>query len=278
MSTENQAQASFERMRPRYIALPRSQLLRINLDFTPTIGTALAACPRILALRPEMEKMYDFNLEVVDCLEDAALGLEYTHSQVVACAHPPDDLQDLHREATQTRARLVLDLNSLAAHGIVDARDLARLTKLTGYKSVIEDIRACIATYRTLLPRIEGRSYFTPEDLNRAEAVVHTMSTLLAKRSIPPGREWKDLRTRAFSLLCSYYDQARRAVTYLRWNNGDLDSIAPSLYKRRNKRPSRSAPIGPNGPFMPSTPVNADSASASQPRLAGMPGGSPFIR
>lgn len=113
---------------------------------------------------------------------------------------------------------------------------------------------------------------------------------------------------RAFTLLCSYYDQARRAVTYLRWGKGDLDSIAPSLYKRRNKRLHRStrkndqpapettrpadqqkpAPearkpadppaIGANGPFMPSAPGNGEDAPVAQPRLAGMPGGSPFAQ
>jgi hypothetical protein len=36
------------------------------------------------------------------------------------------------------------------------------------------------------------------------------------------------------------YDQTRRAVIYLRWNEGDADTIAPSLYKGRGGRAASS--------------------------------------
>ncbi|WP_437293039.1 hypothetical protein [Sorangium sp. So ce426] len=51
------------------------------------------------------------------------------------------------------------------------------------------------------------------------------------------------------------YDQTRRAIAYLRWNEGDADTIAPSLYKGRGGRaasssdtaeaPEDGAPAGP---------------------------------
>src|SRR5512132_3793744 len=40
-------------------------------------------------------------------------------------------------------------------------------------------------------------------------------------------------KARAFTLFVTADDQGRRAVTYLRWNEGDADSLAPSLYKGR---------------------------------------------
>ena len=45
-----------------------------------------------------------------------------------------------------------------------------------------------------------------------------------------------DTRIRAFTLLTLTYDQARRAVIYLRWEQGDVQRIAPSLYTGRGGR------------------------------------------
>ena len=42
----------------------------------------------------------------------------------------------------------------------------------------------------------------------------------------------RDLRTRAFTLFENAYDQCRRAVNYLRWNHGDVESYTPVLRPR----------------------------------------------
>jgi hypothetical protein len=39
-----------------------------------------------------------------------------------------------------------------------------------------------------------------------------------------------------FALLVHAHGQTRRAVAYLRWNEGDTDTIAPSLFKGRGDR------------------------------------------
>lgn len=41
-------------------------------------------------------------------------------------------------------------------------------------------------------------------------------------------------------MLSRAYDDARRAVTYLRWHEDDADEIAPSLYAGRGGRRPRS--------------------------------------
>jgi hypothetical protein len=47
-----------------------------------------------------------------------------------------------------------------------------------------------------------------------------------------------DLRNRAFTLFTRGYDQMRRAVAFLRWDEGDADKVVPSLYAkhRRSKK------------------------------------------
>jgi hypothetical protein len=44
------------------------------------------------------------------------------------------------------------------------------------------------------------------------------------------------MRQKAFTLFVRAYDEARRAVQYLRAKAGDADSIAPSLYQGRAGR------------------------------------------
>jgi hypothetical protein len=42
------------------------------------------------------------------------------------------------------------------------------------------------------------------------------------------------LKQRTFTLLATRYDQVRRAMSFLRWNEGDFEELAPSLYIGRN--------------------------------------------
>lgn len=81
-------------------------------------------------------------------------------------------------------------------------------------------------------------------------------------------------RQRAYTLFVTSHDQVRRAISYLRWEQGDVDDIAPSLFAGKKRRetepehpstPEQPAPPGGNG-----TPVNRS--------LDHLPGGSPFMQ
>jgi hypothetical protein len=62
---------------------------------------------------------------------------------------------------------------------------------------------------------------------------------------------------RLFRRLARAHSQARRAVVYLRWDEGDADTLVPSLFPGRPRRrravetpaePSAPAPTAPEGP------------------------------
>jgi hypothetical protein len=40
-------------------------------------------------------------------------------------------------------------------------------------------------------------------------------------------------RQRNFTLFANAYDQVRRAISYLQWDDDDLEKVAPSLYGGR---------------------------------------------
>jgi hypothetical protein len=76
-------------------------------------------------------------------------------------------------------------------------------------------------------------------------------------------------RARAFTLFMNAYDACRRVVAFLRWNEGDADSIAPSPFlKGARRRATEVVDVGaatdPAGTALP--PVGGQTATpAAQP-------------
>jgi len=71
-----------------------------------------------------------------------------------------------------------------------------------------------------------------------------------------------DRCARAFTLLCRVYDLAQKAVVFLRWEHGDADAIAPSLFDNGGGRPKRARPdSSPSG--TPEAPTNEEAEEAS---------------
>ncbi|WP_437627106.1 hypothetical protein [Sorangium sp. So ce1151] len=97
----------------------------------------------------------------------------------------------------------------------------------------------------------------------------------------PGPTEAADKRARAFALLVHAYDQTRRAVAYLRWNEGDADTVAPSLYKGRGGRATASSDTAspedeaPADTAAPASPGAAPPVAASGTAAPAAPGAAP---
>src|SRR5688572_5909064 len=89
---------------------------------------------------------------------------------------------------------------------------------------------------------VQGRTALQAAELDAAEALADRLVSGVGAREQGPTivLEAADRRRRAFSLFARAYDQARRAVIYLRWDQGDADDIAPSLYAGRGGSRRRS--------------------------------------
>ena len=68
-----------------------------------------------------------------------------------------------------------------------------------------------------------------------------------------------------FTLFARRYDQLRRAATYLRWEEGDADSVVPSIFAKA-KRPRGEAEAKP-ADNKPSEEKPADNKPAPMPVL-----------
>ncbi len=91
------------------------------------------------------------------------------------------------------------------------------------------------------------------------------------------------MRQRAYTVLSNAYDDVRRAISFLRWKEDDLEDIAPSLFGPRAARKKTDKPVTPApqpGPVTPAptapvaTPVASPSTPAGPlvPRIGSVPG------
>jgi hypothetical protein len=130
-------------------------------------------------------------------------------------------------------------------------------------------------------------------ELDQAESLAGQLTSALGAREQGPviAADVATQRQRNFTLFAQSYDQVRRAISYLRWDNDDVDNIAPSLYggrvvsrKKPDPQPSPTPPVpapapgqpGAMGSAAPAAAPNTAATASSHVIAPGLPGGSPF--
>jgi hypothetical protein len=288
---------AYERALPDMAAVPESELLTINLDIPSAVATALGACRALAPLREQVMGLHDFDLTHFDKLETYALALWQAHSSYVAASTPVSPIPELAGRAAAAREQLLSDTGALAKRGLVDGARLEELRGAVGYKNVAVDIGLLVTLLRARWSVISGKTALTSDELDAAEALADELITTLGQREQAPRvvATAANSRTRAFSLLVKTYDQVRRAINYLRWNERDLESIAPSLYagrrgriRRKGKRtdanrgePATTTATAPHAPATAAAPTAlareaTEAATATvAPLPADLPAGDP---
>ncbi|WP_437994040.1 hypothetical protein [Sorangium sp. So ce145] len=165
-----------------------------------------------------------------------------------------------------------------ACHGASGTR------AIQGYIDTANDLVAFSALFTASWSEVTGRTAATEEEVRRAGEIGPQILAALGVREhgkSPGPTEAADRRARALSLLVHAYDQTRRAIAYLRRDEGDADSIAPSLYKGRAGRaapsgdtaaaPADGAPAGPTAPASPAALNGAAVAAVPGAALNGTP-------
>jgi hypothetical protein len=267
-SIDDEALASetYERILPELQALKTEELILINRDIPTVVTTTLGALPEIKALRPEIvEQLPRFDITSFNKLEDYAFTLNYTHGQYITATQPSDDLEVLVAEATTLRETLLTDASALARRGLVDGNRLQELKGVNGFKNLATDLGALANILRESWPSIQTRTNIQLSELEQAGKMAHRILRIVGLREQGPVMvaAATDMRTRAFTLLARTYDDARRAVIYLRANEGDADKIAPSLYGGRKRKGAEAA--SPVEPAPAPTPAPAPAATGAQP-------------
>jgi hypothetical protein len=273
----------FKRVEAEIRALPEAELVPVNIDVQGAVTTVLGALPELSALRPELVELKDFDLASFDKLRDYSLALGYTHAMYRVAAGPSDSLTALATELTELRDMLEADATALAKRGILDEAQVSKLRDGSGYKNIAFEVVGLVGLLRDRWDAIQGRSAISETELEHAGQLAQELVTKLGVREQAPAVAGAAavLRQRAFTLFANTYDEVRRAVSYLRWHENDVDEIAPSLFAGRG---GRGAPPDPatDSTVPYGTPIVTPPAAPVAPTTAapavgvGLPAADPF--
>jgi len=277
VSGEGLVSQAYERVKPDLDALDLGELVQVNLDIPSAVATILGVLPEVKALRPRMEReLPAFNLVAFDKLEDYALALSYAQTIYLTATQPPDDLQPVVDEGLKLRERLLAELTTLSLHGLVSAAQFDQLKGVNGYKNLAQDLQILSKLMEEAWPHVQGKVLTTMDDLQTAYRLSARLMRVVGLREQGPVQlaAATEARMRAFTIVVRTYEEARRAVTYLRAREGDADSMTPSLYTGRGRRPKTDPEPPPAPAPTPGTVIpNSASPAVSAAVHGSAPGG-----
>lgn len=236
---------ALERAIPETAQLTHQDLLPLNLDPLATASMIQAVLPGIIELKPQISILLrELDLKPIDQLDLYALALIQSHIDYVSIKSPPDVFYAWMRE-TELRERLVFDIKALAHRGLLAGIPQSQLRTFKGYKNVARDILTFANLLRASWNTISAKCVVSKAELDRAEVLAEELIRLRGHRE-HSSRSLEDAalrRQQVFTVLMNAYSQARKAVTFVRWEIGDADRIAPSPYsgKRVSRKPPKPA-------------------------------------
>jgi hypothetical protein len=253
---------------PEFKALSPDKVDIVNLDITATVATILGAYPEIIGKAEELRsEVPNFDVEKMKRLDAYAMALSHAHTLYLVAAKPPDELEPLIQEGTALREVLFSDAAALVKRGLMNGARLAELLGPIGYKNLASDLQVLAAVFRDHFPQIEGKCATSRAEVSRADEISAEVlrAVGLKEQGTALIAATSDIRSRAFTVVTELYDQTRRALLYLRWNEDDADTIAPSLYSGRSARKKGAKEEAkPPVPPVPVPETRSESAAQAQ--------------
>jgi hypothetical protein len=252
---------AYKEILPLLAAIPDDSVQTPNVDIAHAASIALATVPRLAALRAEAAALPDFDIENFDRLGTYALAAWY--AQIEAAPKTTENpLVALVAKAKPLREDLLLAAELLAHKGFFDAKSVDAIVGGNANLQLANDLESLAALFSSHWAAVEHKSPVTRADVDHAAKLGPQLLAALGTgdKATKVDADAIDTRNRAWTLFADAYDQCRRAVTYLRWNEGDADTIAPSLHSGEKKKKKPDAPPGPEPePPAPTPPATAPS-------------------
>ncbi len=279
-ATSTSSTEVLKRLRPELLHIPTTALRPVNLDITAMVVTIMGTLPALRELRPVLVaavgEAYGVHLDKLEACAQAA-GQARADYLIAAT---PTDLAGVSEEVVAARDLLLADVMPFIKRKLILPTELGELRGNVGFRNQVLDLQQLIAVFRKHWDAVAAFTPVKAADLDAADALARRFLDALGVREQGPASasELADLNQRAFTLAVNTYDEVRRAVAFLRWHEGDADSLAPSLWAGRGGRhvEAPGAPgVGAAGLTAPATPTVV--APAAPPIAPGLPGASPFL-
>lgn len=243
--------AALAKIQPEMAALDPMGLSPINIDIPQSVAVVLGVLPGIVELRgPIAKALPDHPMASLDKLEAYTLAAYHTYILALTPDAAEDRVAALLEEAAPLRANLLSDAEALARRGRLDPETVAAIRAGQGNVDTANDLVALSALFTTEWAKIHDKTAATLEEVHRAGELGPLLLAALGAREHGPVETAfaADQKRRAFTLFIRAYDEVRRAVTYLRWHEGDAAEIAPSLYSGRQRAAKEEGQPEPKKP------------------------------
>lgn len=247
--------AAFDRTASARAAVDVSSLPPYTLEAVHASAQALATARRLAPYRSAIAALPGFDIGHLDQLEDLANALLFTHVTLVVRANRVRQLPTLAGEGYTLRALLLAYADLLVLKGRTPAEPVARLRDGSGYRDLVEDLAALVRILRETPDAVGPTAPVTAAEIDRAAELARAMTLELGADSDPdlPHHTLLLERQKLGVLLARAQGQLRRAMAYLRFDEGDAASLVPSLYvpRARGRRageadePPEAAPDAP---------------------------------
>ncbi len=256
----------YERLLPRIERVREHELVAVDTDIQGAVLLALGAWPEIRTYRAAITaEAPRFDIHRFDDYEAYAHAAGHAHAIYMNVIAPSGNLPLVAEKALLLRNQLVADVNTLASRGLVDGMRLRALRGHRGFRSVAYDLLVLATLVRESWDRIAGKTAIAAEELNSAECMAAQLlnEVDLCKQIPALVDSAARIRQQAYTLFVYGHDQVRRVLSFIRWNHGDADEIAPPLPDRsfRGHREVTRAQARP----MASTEYTAKSPEAPIP-------------
>jgi hypothetical protein len=235
---------SYQRVLPEMQALAPEDVAVVSLDVISAVTTTLGILGELRRHRDAVAKdLPNFDLARFDKLEEYTMALSYASSLHSAAIQPPDDLKAVYETALGVRETLHRDVTTLIGRELIAEDALKQYNGSTGFRNVAADLQLLAIVLQNNWANIEGKCATQAAEFEHAFQLASRIFRVVGLRETHSARiaEAAEIRARAFTLFSHAYDDARRAMIFLRWHEGDADTIAPSLYAGRGSGRKKTA-------------------------------------
>lgn len=251
-------------------AVGRDDIRHQTLDPLTAISTIFGALARAEKHAEDIAKLPLLKHAWIASVAGLASAVLYLDNARNSTTRKANEVASLAEEGTELAEVMIADVRAMMTRKVLPA-DLTRKVLPAdslgeyepgnGYRNLAHNLGMlaglCVRHWST----IEGRSGITKDDVTRASMLNEEILKVLGERVNDNGEASQNalLRAQAFTLLVRGYDELRRAIAFIRYHEGDVDEIVPSLYAGRGGRPrtedANKGIIAPR-PQMAPTPVS----------------------
>lgn len=251
-TTDQQAldQAAFSTTEALRQALQPEQVLRYTLDAVYASAKAFQTSAALQPFRPTLATLPTFDVAHLDRLEDLARALRHCQMELARRVQGLKEVPALVDEGYELRAMMVAYLEVLSFRKVVSPELVKKLREGSGYRDLAEDLNVAARELRSL-PAATLSGAVTQADLLRGPEIAHAIQTHLGLTEVDLSQEaLLDARARLATLLLRSQAQLRRAMDFLRFDQGDAATLVPSLYVPAGPRAGKAEPTREPGELL----------------------------